>query len=78
MEPDVAGSSPAYRTIKMNKEKKLLIPSLPSGFQDRWGKTLSLKKKLLKVIEDNFINYGYSALETSPMELSSNIGNSFN
>ena len=60
----------------MNKKKKLLIPSLPSGFQDRWGKTLSLKKKLLKVIEDNFINYGYSALETSPMELSSNIGNS--
>ena len=76
MEPDVAGSSPAYRTIKMNKEKKILIPSLPSGFQDRWGKTLSLKKKLLKVIEDNYISYGYSALETTPMELSSNIGNS--
>ena len=62
--------------IKMNKDKKILIPGLPSGFQDRWGKTLSLKKKLLKVIEDNYISYGYSALETSPMELSSNIGNS--
>ncbi|MDA7806522.1 histidine--tRNA ligase [Candidatus Pelagibacter sp.] len=61
---------------KMNKDKKILIPGLPSGFQDRWGKTLSLKKKLLKVIEDNYISYGYSALETSPMELSSNIGNS--
>ena len=61
---------------KMNKDKKILIPGLPSGFQDRWGKTLSLKKKLLKVIEDNYIGYGYSALETSPMELSSNIGNS--
>ena len=60
----------------MNKDKKILIPGLPSGFQDRWGKTLSLKKKLLKVIEDNYISYGYSALETSPMELSSNIGNS--
>ena len=60
----------------MNKDKKILIPGLPSGFQDRWGKTLSLKKKLLKVIEDNYIGYGYSALETSPMELSSNIGNS--
>ena len=60
----------------MNKDKKILIPDLPSGFQDRWGKTLSIKKKLLKVIEDNYISYGYSALETSPMELSSNIGNS--
>ncbi|QIZ20922.1 histidine--tRNA ligase [Candidatus Pelagibacter giovannonii] len=60
----------------MNKDKKILIPGLPSGFQDRWGKTLSLKKKLLKVIEDNYISYGYSDLETSPMELSSNIGNS--
>ncbi len=76
MEPDVTGSSPVYRTKKMNKDKKILIPGLPSGFQDRWGKTLSLKKKLLKVIEDNYISYGYSALETSPMELSSNIGNS--
>ena len=60
----------------MNKDKKILIPGLPSGFQDRWGKTLSLKKKLLKIIEDNYISYGYSALETSPIELSSNIGNS--
>jgi histidyl-tRNA synthetase len=76
VEPDVTGSSPVYRTKKMNKDKKILIPGLPSGFQDRWGKTLSLKKKLLKVIEDNYISYGYSALETSPMELSSNIGNS--
>ena len=54
---------------KMNKDKKILIPSLPSGFQDRWGKTLSLKKKLLKVIEDNYISYGYSALETSPLKV---------
>ena len=40
------------------------------------AKTLSLKKKLLIAIEDNFKRYGFSALSTSPMELSSIIGNS--
>ena len=60
----------------MNKEKKLIDPKLPKGFQDSWGKTLSLKKKLLIAIEDNFKRYGFSALSTSPMELSSVIGNS--
>ena len=38
----------------MNKENKL-IPGLPSGFEDRWNKKLILKKRLLKVIEKNFI-----------------------
>jgi len=61
---------------QMSKEKKLIDPKLPKGFQDSWGKTLSLKKKLLIAIEDNFKRYGFSALETSPMELSSVIGNS--
>ena len=61
--------------IKMNKEKQLKA-ILPSGFQDTWGDALSLKKKLLQIIEKNFIKYGFSPLETSPMELSSIIGNS--
>tara|TARA_Y100000741_G_scaffold178496_1_gene135571 strand:- start:3505 stop:4905 length:1401 start_codon:yes stop_codon:yes gene_type:complete len=56
----------------MNK----LTAKLPKGFQDQWGKTLSLQKKLLVAIEDNFKRYGFSALSTSPMELSSVIGNS--
>ena len=30
---------------KMNKENKL-NPSLPSGFEDRWGDALSLKKDI--------------------------------
>ena len=59
----------------MNKENKL-VPSLPNGFQDSYGSNLILKKKLLKIIEQNFIKYGFSALETSPMEYSSLIGNS--
>ena len=57
------------------KEKKL-ISNLPNGFQDSWGSTLFLKKKLLKIIEQNFIKFGFSPLETSPMEYSSMIGNS--
>ena len=61
--------------IKMNKEKQLKA-ILPSGFQDTWGDALVLKKKLISIIEKNFIKFGFSPLETSPMELSSIIGNS--
>ena len=61
--------------IKMDKEKQLKA-ILPSGFQDTWGDALVLKKKLISIIEKNFIKFGFSPLETSPMELSSIIGNS--
>ena len=57
----------------MNKENKL-IPGLPSGFEDRWNKKLLLKKRLLKVIEKNFIKYGFDTLETPSFEISENIG----
>ncbi len=57
----------------MNKEKKL-NPSLPSGFEDRWGKKLVLKKQLLQVIEKNFIKFGAEPLETPSFEISENIG----
>ena len=57
----------------MTDEKKL-IPGLPKGFRDRWGKELALKKKLLEIIEANFIKYGFIPLETSPMEITKNIG----
>jgi len=62
---------PRYQ--KMNKENKL-NPSLPSGFEDRWGKKLVLKKQLLKVIEKNFVKFGAEALETPSFESSENIG----
>ena len=58
----------------MDKEKRL-TPSLPKGFQNKWGQNLILKKELLRIIEKNFIKFGYSPLETSPMQLSSIIGN---
>ena len=57
----------------MDKDNKL-IPGLPSGFEDRWSKTLVLKKRLLKVIENNFIKYGFDPLETPSFEISENIG----
>ena len=57
----------------MNKENNL-NPSLPSGFEDRWGKKLILKKQLLKVIEKNFIKFGAEPLETPSFEKSINIG----
>ena len=49
----------------MKKEEKL-TPSLPKGFRDRWGKELALKKNIIKIIEANFIKYGFLPLETSP------------
>jgi histidyl-tRNA synthetase len=57
----------------MNKDNKL-VPGLPSGFEDRWGKKILLKKKLLKAIERNFIKFGAEALETPSFEISENIG----
>ena len=55
-------------------EKNKLIPGLPSGFEDRWNKKLILKKRLLKVIENNFSRYGFDPLETPSFEISENIG----
>ncbi|WP_075502062.1 histidine--tRNA ligase [Candidatus Pelagibacter communis] len=57
----------------MNIENKL-IPGLPPGFEDRWNKKLLLKKRLIKVIEKNFIKYGFDPLETPSFEISENIG----
>ena len=67
------GSIPRGGTKKMKKEEKL-IPGLPSGFEDRWNKQLSFKKKLLEIIENNFLKFGFSPLETPSFEISKNIG----
>ena len=57
----------------MKKEEKL-TPGLPSGFEDRWNTQLSLKKKLLEIIENNFLKFGFSPLETPSFEIGKNIG----
>ena len=38
------------------------------------GQRISFKEKDIKKIEANFIKYGFLPLETSPMEISENIG----
>ncbi len=53
----------------MKKEEKL-TPGLPSGFEDRWNKQLSVKKKLLKIIENKFFKFGFSAFRTPSFEIS--------
>jgi len=57
----------------MNKKEKL-TPGLPSGFEDRWNKQLSLKKKFIEIIEKNFLKFGFCPLETPSFEISKNIG----
>ena len=56
----------------MKKEEKL-TPGLPSGFEDRWNKQLSLKKKLLEIIENNFLKFGFSPFVTESFEIRKNI-----
>ena len=59
------------RVPGMSKEKK--TPNLPSGFLDYRGNTLELKKNIIKIVEDNFINFGFSALEQSIFETINNL-----
>ena len=54
--------------------KKLLEPGLPRGFEDSFGKSLVIEKKIKEVIEKNFLRYGYTEIKTSPFEYSENIG----
>ncbi len=56
------------------KKNEKLTPGLPPGFEDRWNKQLSIKKKLLEIIENNFLKFGFSPLETPSFEISKNIG----
>ena len=54
--------------------KKLLEPGLPRGFEDSFGKSLIIEKKIKEIIEKNFLRYGYTEIKTSPFEYSENIG----
>lgn len=56
----------------MSNNKK--IPKLPIGFTDISGADFEIKKKVIKTLEDNFINYGFAPLEQSTFEISENIG----
>ncbi len=53
---------------------KLLEPGLPRGFEDSFGKSLLIEKKIKEIIENNFLRYGYTEIKTSPFEYTANIG----
>ena len=55
------------------KNNKIIIKPR-KAWPDRWGPVLARKKKIIKIIEDNFINFGFSGLETPFAEISENIG----
>ena len=54
--------------------KKLLEPGLPKGFEDSFGKSLLVEKRIKEIIENNFLRYGYTEIKTSPFEYTENIG----
>ena len=54
--------------------KKLLEPGLPRGFEDSFGKSLLIEKKIKEIIENNFLRYGYAEIKSSPFEYTENIG----
>ena len=53
---------------------KLLEAGLPRGFEDSFGESLLIEKELKRIIEENFLRYGYQEIKTSPFEYSENIG----
>ena len=62
------------RSESTKMKKKLLEPNLPRGFEDIFGKSLAIQKKIINIIEENFLKYGYQEIKTSPFEYSNNIG----
>ena len=51
-----------------------IIARLPKGWIDRRGSDLVKKKKIISIIENNFIKFGFTGLETPFAEISENIG----
>ena len=55
-------------------KKNKLKPSLGPGFRDLSGDFLATKKKIIKIIEENYIRYGYQEISQPSLEISSQIG----
>ena len=55
-----------------NKNK--IKPALGSGFRDLSGDFLATKKKIIQIIEDNYLRYGYTEISQPSLEISSQIG----
>mgnify|MGYP001449242198 CR=1 FL=1 len=55
-----------------NKDK--IKPTLGPGFRDLSGDFLATKKKIIQIIEDNYLRYGYQEISQPSLEVSSQIG----
>ena len=55
-----------------NKNK--IKPILGPGFRDLTGDFLATKKKIIQIIEDNYLRYGYTEISQPSLEISSQIG----
>ena len=56
----------------MKKDK--IKPQLAAGFSDLSGSLLATKKRLIKIIEANYLRYGAQEIELPILEISSQIG----
>ena len=54
-----------------NKNK--IKPTLGSGFRDLSGDFLATKKKIIQIIEDNYLRYGYTEISQPSLEISSQV-----
>ena len=59
--------------VKMNDKEKIK-PTLSPGFKDLSGDLLATKKKIIQIIEDNYLRYGYLEISQPSLEISSQIG----
>ena len=57
----------------MSKNKKIK-PTLAQGFRDLSGNFLATKKRIIEIIEDNYLRYGYREISQPSLEVSSQIG----
>ena len=55
-----------------NKDK--IKPTLSSGFRDLSGDLLTTQKRIIQIIEKNYLNYGYQEISQPSLEISSQIG----
>ena len=54
--------------------KNKIKPALGAGFRDLSGDFLATKKRIIKIIEENYIKYGYQEISQPSLEVSSQIG----
>ena len=67
------GGTSVLEDGRMNDKGKIK-PTLSPGFKDLSGDLLATKKKIIQIIEDNYLRYGYQEISQPSLEISSQIG----